>query len=158
MNRKTIEFTFPLKRIYSLLFILVLYISPRLKAQSKDAENTELKQDNVPLKKPRVLYGTASFYADQFEGRETANGDIYRHNVPSAACNVLPLGTWIRVTNLKNDRSVIVRVNDRLHPRMRRIVDLNKASAIKLGYVKKGLEEVKVEVLGVKKPNTPIAE
>jgi rare lipoprotein A len=101
--------------------------------------------------KPKVYYGTASYYADKFNGRETANGDTYYHSKPSAACNVLPLGTWIRVTNLKNNRSVIVRVNDRLHPRMRRIVDLNKDSAVKLGYVGKGLEEVKVEVLGVKK-------
>ena len=153
MNKKTLRIQLPFKKLYSLLFILVLYISPWLKAQTKVSTGEQPIENNTILK-PKVYYGTASFYADKFNGRQTANGDIYNHNVPSAACNVLPLGTWIRVTNLKNDRSVIVRVNDRLHPRMTRIVDLNKGSAQKLGYVGKGLEEVKVEVLGVKKPKS----
>jgi len=65
---------------------------------------------------------------------------------------VLPLGTWIRVTNLQNKRSVIVRVNDRLHPKMKRIVDLSRSSAERLGYTGLGLTDVKVEVMGVKKP------
>jgi len=153
MNRKTFDFRIP-KKLYFLLIMLALFFLPNLQAQTKDEAKTEQSEEPAVVKKPKVYYGTASFYADKFNGRETANGDIYNHNVPSAACNVLPLGTWIRVTNLKNNRSVIVRVNDRLHPRMRRIVDLNKGSAEKLGYVSKGLEEVKLEVLGVKKPKS----
>src|SRR5689334_16755336 len=72
------------------------------------------------LRPPKVLYGTASFYADKFEGRETANGEIFSQKHLTAACNVLPLGTWIRVTNLRNHRSVVVKINDRLHYRMKR--------------------------------------
>jgi len=71
----------------------------------------------------------------------------------TAACNVLPLGTWIRVTNLRNKKSVIVKINDRLHTRMKRIVDLSKKAADKLDYIKSGLTRVKVEVLGKKKPD-----
>lgn len=99
-----------------------------------------------------LIYGTASYYANKFEGRKTANGEIFTQKKLTAACNILPLGTWIRVTNLKNGRSVIVKVNDRLHPRMKRAVDLSRSAAEKLNYLKSGLTKVKVEVLGMKRP------
>ena len=70
----------------------------------------------------------------------------------TAACNVLPLGTWIRVTNLRNGKSVVVKINDRLHSRMKRVVDLSGKAADKLNYIKSGLTRVKVEVLGKNKP------
>jgi rare lipoprotein A len=102
--------------------------------------------------KPKVLYGTASFYSNKFNGRKTANGEIFSQQKMTAACNVLPLGTWIRVTNLRNGRTVVVKVNDRLHERMKRVVDLSRSAAEKLGFIKSGLTRVKVEVLGKKKP------
>lgn len=102
--------------------------------------------------KPKILYGTASFYSNKFNGRKTANGEIYSHEKMTAACNVLPLGTWIRVTNLRNSRSVVVKTNDRLHNRMKRVVDLTRSAAQKLSYLKSGVTRVKVEVLGKKKP------
>jgi rare lipoprotein A len=102
----------------------------------------------------RVLYGTASYYADKFNGRQTATGHIYSHDKYTAACNKLPLGTWIRVTNLRNNYSVIVQINDRLHPKNPRIVDLSKVAATKLGYIRRGLTQVKVEVLGRVKPKS----
>ncbi len=100
----------------------------------------------------KTHYGIASYYADKFKGRKTANGDIYDPENLTAACNVLPLNTWIKVTNLKNNKTVIVRTNDRLHPKMKRLVDLSKAAAQLLGYTRSGLTRVKVEVLGKKKP------
>ena len=87
-----------------------------------------------------------------FNGKKTANGEIYSHKKMTAACNVLPLGTWIRVTNLRNGKSVVVKTNDRLHTRMKRVVDLSREAADKLGYVKSGLTRVRVEVIGKKKP------
>ena len=99
----------------------------------------------------KAYYGIASYYADKFNGRKTATGDIYSHTKLTAACNVLALGTWIRVTNLRNNKTVIVQVNDRLHPKNKRIIDLSKLAAEKLGYTQKGLTQVKVEVLGKKK-------
>jgi rare lipoprotein A len=95
----------------------------------------------------KTLFGTASYYADKFNGRETYNGETYDGKKMTAACNVLPMGTWIRVTNLSNNRWVIVKVNDRLHARMTRVVDLSRVAAEKLGYIGKGLTRVKVEVL-----------
>jgi rare lipoprotein A len=102
--------------------------------------------------KPRLLYGTASYYSNSFNGKQTANGEIYSHKKMTAACNVLPLGTWIKVTNLRNGKSVVVKTNDRLHTRMKRVVDLSREAADKLDYVKSGLTRVRVEVIGKKKP------
>jgi rare lipoprotein A len=110
-------------------------------AEKKDI--AELQETNGR----KTLYGTASYYADKFNGRETANGEVYNSTKMTAACNVLPMGTWIRVTNLSNNRWVIVKTNDRLHARMTRIVDLSRVAAQKLGYIGKGLTRVKVEVL-----------
>jgi rare lipoprotein A len=95
-----------------------------------------------------IYYGVASYYADKFNGRETASGEVYSHAKSTAACNVLPLGTWIRVTNLRNGKSIILRINDRLHAKNNRLVDLTKSAAQKLGYAGRGLARVKVEVLG----------
>jgi rare lipoprotein A len=110
-------------------------------------EAREISLQNYRDPKPKVYYGIASYYADKFNGRPTANGEIYDHDKLTAACNILPLGTWIRVTNLKNNKSVIVKTNDRLHPRMKRIVDLSRSAAKKLAYTGRGLTQVKVEVL-----------
>jgi rare lipoprotein A len=70
----------------------------------------------------------------------------------TAACNVLPLGTWIRVTNIRNNRTILVKVNDRLHNRMKRAIDLSREAANRLGFIRSGLAKVRVEVLGKKKP------
>ena len=123
-----------------------------LPAVSIYAQDTAAKKSisNNPVKK--TLYGQASFYANKFNGRKTASGEIFSQNKMTCACNVLKLGTWVRVTNLRNGKSVIVKVNDRLHPSMKRIVDLSSAAAKQLGYRARGLTRVRVDVLGMKKP------
>jgi rare lipoprotein A len=98
-------------------------------------------------KKGAVQYGTASYYANKFQGRPTASGELYDKNKMTCAHNSLPMGTWIRVTCLRNKRSVIVKVTDRLHHRNKRLVDLSRMAAAKLGYLKRGLAKVKVEIL-----------
>jgi rare lipoprotein A len=108
-------------------------------------------------KPARIQYGTASFYADKFEGRQTATGEIFSQQKMTAAHNTLPLGTWIRVTNLTNKKTVVVRVNDRLHHKNPRLVDLSKTAAKKLGYTGQGLTRVRVEVLGKKEPQQDLA-
>lgn len=99
------------------------------------------------VKKSIIKYGVASFYAKKFNGRPTASGDIYNSLKYTAACNVLPLHTWIRVTNLRNEKSVVVIINDRLNSKNKRLVDLSKSAAQELGYIGRGLTRVKVEVL-----------
>lgn len=135
-----------------LFYVIMIFFSMVMNAQVTEVS----RRDTIQKKEPvisKTLYGTASYYAEKFNGRETANGEIYDSKKMTAACNVLPLGTWIRVTNLSNNRSVIVKTNDRLHARMKRIVDLSRAAAQKLGYIGKGLTKVKVEVL--KRIDTP---
>lgn len=121
------------------------------KAVKKSEKNKE-EEDKNDKGKPKILYGTASYYANHFNGKPTANGEIFSQDKMTAACNVLPLGTWIRVTNLRNGRSVLLKVNDRLHPRMKRVVDLSRSAAQKLNFIRAGLTRVRVEVLGKKKP------
>jgi rare lipoprotein A len=128
-----------------LLLHIFFYVLSCLPAVGQDTVKTNTS-------KPKILYGTASYYANLFNGRKTANGEIFSQDKMTAACNVLPLGTWIRVTNLRNGRTVIVKINDRLHPRMKRIVDLSRSAAQKLNYIRSGLTRVKVEVLEKKNP------
>jgi rare lipoprotein A len=107
-----------------------------------------LSQSSSSKKKHRkILYGLASYYGKGFHGKKTASGEIFNENKLTAACNVLPLGTWVQITNLKNKKVVVVKITDRLHVRMRRIADLSKAAAKKLGYIHQGLTRVKIEVL-----------
>jgi rare lipoprotein A len=114
----------------------------------------QTRSDIHAKKKPaRIQYGTASFYSNKFQGRKTAIGEPYDKNKMTCAHNSLPLGTWIKVTNLRNGKSVIVRITDRLHYRNKRLVDLSRLAASKLGYLKRGLTRVKVEVLRKKPPS-----
>jgi rare lipoprotein A len=131
-----------------LLFCTVLLFLPNTAA----AQTVDSAVAAKPAKAKRILYGLASFYANKFNGRKTANGEIFDQKKLTCACNVLPLGTWIRVTNLRNGKTVVVKSNDRLHPRMKRIVDLTRAAAAKLGFIPNGITRVKVEVLGKKQP------
>jgi len=129
--------------------LLFLHVSVKVRAQQPHPSRQEAAK-----KTTKIQYGTASFYANKFNGRKTASGEIFSQDKLTAAHNGLPLGTWIKVTNLKNKRSVVVRVNDRLAHNNKRLVDLSRAGASKLGYTSKGLTKVKVEVLGKKKPET----
>lgn len=134
------------------LFVLLYVAALLLIVPDSFSQQVNSSAKIKPAKNKRVLYGMASFYSNSFNGRKTASGEIFSQSKFTCACNVLPLGTWIKVTNLRNGRSVVVKTNDRLHPRMKRIIDLSRAAAVKLGYVSSGLTRVKVEVLGKKPP------
>ena len=138
MKRITITMAFAL---------LFLPVAVRVNAQQPHPSRQEAAKNTA-----KIQYGTASFYANKFNGRKTANGEVFSQDKLTAAHNSLPFGTWIKVTNLRNKRSVVVRVNDRLAHNNKRLVDLSRAGASKLGYTSRGLTKVKVEVLGKKKP------
>ena len=95
----------------------------------------------------QVQTGKASFYADKFEGIQTASGEKYRHNKFTAAHKTLPFGTKVRVTNVANEKSVEVTINDRGPYVEGRIVDLSKAAAEELGFLNNGIADVKLEVI-----------
>jgi rare lipoprotein A len=93
-------------------------------------------------------FGYASYYSDDFNGSETAYGEIYDRNKLTAAHKMHPLGTRLRVTRLDNKKSVIVRVNDRGPYLKGRVVELSFAAARQVDMLKDGQVEVKVEVIG----------
>ena len=128
------------------MLVVILFNAPF----SAVAQSNPVTNKAKTKKATRVFYGQASFYSNKFNGRRTASGETFDQKKFTCACNVLPLGTWIKVTNLRNGRSAIVKVNDRIHPKMKRIVDLSRAAAQKLGYISNGLTRVKVELVDKK--------
>ena len=99
------------------------------------------------VKKGLVKYGKASWYGKPFHGRLTANGERYSMYQMTAAHRTYAMNTVVKVTNLKNKKSVIVRINDRGPFYHTRDIDLSYAAARKLGMAKKGVERIKTEVI-----------
>ncbi len=93
------------------------------------------------------LEGKAAYYSNRFNGRKTASGQRFNNAAMTTAHNTLPFGTRVKVTNTKNNKSVVVRVNDRGPSTPGRVFDLTRAAAKKLGYVRAGLADVKAEVV-----------
>jgi rare lipoprotein A len=95
----------------------------------------------------QVQTGRASFYADKFDGHPTASGEKYRHNKLTGAHKSLPFGTKVKVTNLANNQTVEVVINDRGPYVDGRIIDVSRSAAEQLGFINQGLAEVKLEVV-----------
>lgn len=93
------------------------------------------------------LFGTASFYASEFDGRTTANGETYDMHALTAAHRTLPFDTRVRVRNLGNNRTVVVRINDRGPFKAGRVIDLSLEAARQLGMVEQGTATVELIVL-----------
>ncbi|MEO6831784.1 MAG: septal ring lytic transglycosylase RlpA family protein [Chitinophagaceae bacterium] len=102
---------------------------------------------NAQGKEKVTKNGTASYYHPKFDGRKTATGDVFQNSRFTAASNELRLNTFIKVTNLKNGRVVYVRVNDRMAPSNKRLLDMTEAAAEALDYRDQGLANVKLEVV-----------
>ena len=91
--------------------------------------------------------GTASWYGRPYHGRKTASGQIYDMNALTAAHPTLPLGTQVRVTNLANNKSVVLAINDRGPFAKGRIIDVSRRAADRLGFRRAGTARVRVEVI-----------
>ena len=102
-----------------------------------------------------VQQGTASWYGRDFHGKKTSNGEIYNMYAMTAAHKTLPLGVFVRVTNLANGKQATVRVNDRGPFVKGRIIDLSYAAAKTLGVVGPGTAPVRIEALGYQQTATP---
>lgn len=121
------------------LIILVLFSIQALSFKTRDNADSGL---------PEVYqYGKASYYAGQFIGRKTANGEIFTSNEFTCAHKSLPFGTKLKVTNLETNESIIVRVNDRGPYVKNRIVDLSLRGAYELGLTKSGVANVSIEIV-----------
>ena len=98
-------------------------------------------------KNKKVQVGKGSWYGKKFQGKLTANGERYNMYALTAAHRTFPFNSMVKVTNLKNRRSVIVRINDRGPYHGGRIIDLSYLAAKKLGYMKKGVAKLKIKLL-----------
>ena len=129
----------PVKQIHAILAGFFLIFSSSIIAQQK------INYRNVPVVDSAV--GVASYYADKFIGRKTASGELFSQHKMTCAHNTLPFGTKVKVTNLRNGKSIVVRVNDRLHHRNPLIIDLPTGAAKKLGHTGRGIVNVSVVVV-----------
>jgi rare lipoprotein A len=97
-------------------------------------------------KKSAYQVGTASWYGDYFQGKETASGEPYDMHDFTAAHPTLPLGTFVKVTNLRNGKSVVVRINDRGPVVDGRIIDVSYNAARALGFKERGIQRVRLDL------------
>jgi rare lipoprotein A len=112
-------------------------------ASSKQAN----AEESFSVKKYFENVGEASYYADKYEGQMTSNGEVFSQDSLTAAHLTLPFDTRVRVTNLKNNKSVVVRINDRPPADFKRLIDLSYRAAKKLDMIADGIAEVKIEIL-----------
>lgn len=121
-----------------------------LRIAFKRSDNNKGISSDKSIKKSisKALTGTATYYAKYFEGLRAANGEIFSHAKPNVASNFFKLNSWVRVTNVKNGKSIIARVTDRMHPKMAargRVVDVTSNHAKALGIYGSGMAKVKIE-------------
>lgn len=151
--------------LYRILFILLLSVVGKVQAQTQTdsvlfnpgmpdsllwSTDSALKADANLVFTGKIVLGTASYYSGRFEGIKTASGERFSNKAFTGASNSLKIGTWVKVTNIKNGKSVVVKINDKMHPRMKRkgrVIDLTRAAAQKLQFLNKGLAKVKLEVI-----------
>lgn len=129
-----------------ILLFTVISVSPSLdidfRSFVKDfSEVFEKGWDNTEYR------GTASYYGKKYHGRKTSSGEIFDMNKLTAAHKTIPLGEEVKVTNLRNGKSVIVKINDRGPFAPGRIIDLSKSAALEIDMIGAGLTEVVIERL-----------
>jgi rare lipoprotein A len=126
------------------LLIIGCVSSPRFTmAKKANVESATLP----PAAHATVEEGIASYYADEFNGRKTSNGEIYDMNAMTAAHRTLPFNSKVQVTSVESGKSVIVRINDRGPFKDERVIDLSLAAAKAIGMIGTGTAKVRVEVV-----------
>ena len=120
--------------------------SPRYTTGSRSRSNP-VKKVNSTAKSKKILKGISSYYGEDFHGKLTANGEVYDMYGLTAAHKTLPLNTIVRVTNMENEKSLILRINDRGPYVKGRMLDCSYGAALKLGFIGNGTTKVKVEVI-----------
>ena len=121
--------------------------TPNRSKSTKKVKNIPSNSKNKNVKHRKVMTGISSFYAEDFHGKLTANGEVYDMYGVTAAHKTLPLNTICRVTNLANDKSLILRINDRGPYIKGRILDCSYGAAKKLDFINQGTTNVKIEVI-----------
>jgi rare lipoprotein A len=137
------KFAFLLCMIPAALFFFIVFDAP-LQAQDVSTPQTVAadQKDSPTLEQSEGTVGIATYYHNRYRGRKTSSGAIYNSRKMTAAHPSLPLGQRLKVTNLANNRSVVVTVNDRCKKRNFELIDLSRAAASKLGFLRAGSTRV----------------
>ncbi len=153
-----------MKKYFFLLLLGALLLqscssAPRFTSDNNGMKNsagirgkTEVKEeprvtDEAGITPIKTVYGTASYYGEKYNGKQTTSGEIFHMNSLTAAHRDYPFGTIVKVTNLSNGKTVLVKINDRGPLVEGRIIDLSYGAAKLLGMLKSGTAEVRIDVL-----------
>jgi rare lipoprotein A len=139
------------KRLFcSMALSLIIFLACSTTGTSRRA-NSDIPRSRDKLNENRneehLIIGYASYYAEKFHGKKTASGEIFDMNALTAAHRTLPFGTVCRITNLENNKSVVVRVNDRGPFVKDRILDLSKGASAAIGGIEAGIIKVRIDIL-----------
>ena len=143
MNKKSI-----LLKLYGFCFLISIILTSCASSNKISSAGNVITQKE-PTAVGDIQYGVSSYYAEKFHGRRTANGEIYDMYGISGAHQTLPLNSVVKVTNLKNNKVLVIKVNDRGPFIKDRIFDCSYGAAVKLGFISKGTAIVKVEVIEI---------
>tara|TARA_B110000116_G_scaffold263184_1_gene269364 strand:- start:607 stop:1038 length:432 start_codon:yes stop_codon:yes gene_type:complete len=134
-----------------LLFLISCTVSPRYNANSNSSSSSKVTKSTYKKSnaKTETLRGISSWYGPNFHGKLTANGEIYDMYGTTAAHKSLPLNTIVRVTNLENGHSIILKINDRGPYVGNRILDCSFGAAKKLGFDKQGTTSVEIDIIEI---------
>jgi rare lipoprotein A len=135
----------------TVLLVVSLGAAQRPASSESGTNQKNVHPGKAATTKPYQI-GTASWYGDYFQGRATASGEPYNMYDLTAAHPTLPLGSWVRVTNLRNGRTVVVRINDRGPVVPGRIIDLSYNTARVLQFQSQGLQRVRLDVVRSRTP------
>jgi len=143
------------KFLFALIFLMSLsgcsnsprYRTGPVKSSGKKSISPPSLKTKSNVEHRKVMKGVSSFYAEDFHGKLTANGEVYDMYGLTAAHKTLPLNTIVRVTNLVNNKSLILRINDRGPYVKGRILDCSYGAAKKLDFIVQGTTDVKIEVI-----------
>ncbi|PUA29407.1 MAG: hypothetical protein B0W54_02120 [Cellvibrio sp. 79] len=135
---------FALNALVVILISALMWGCNSVKPKAPSTQPTGTSSENRPA---YVETGKASFYANLHQSKKTASGEIYDHKLYTAAHKKLPFGTKVRVTNVANGKTVVVRINDRGPFIKGRILDLSKSAFSNIANVASGVIEVKIEVI-----------
>lgn len=138
----------PTKTLFVLLIILCMHaIGSYGKTKPSTTKNQKPFITSNSVKYDKV--GKASWYGAELHGRRTSTGKVYSMHEMTAASLALPVGTYAQVTNLSNNKTVVVKITDRGPFSGKRIIDLSYAAAKKLGFINKGVTHVRVQTIPV---------
>ena len=138
---------------YFLLVMCIIFTdctnSPRYGNSIGTGKKSKTRNLKIGKHIPKVITGVSSYYGTDFHGKLTANGEVYDMYGLTAAHKTLPLNTTVRVTNLANNKSLILRINDRGPYIKGRILDCSYGAAKKLDFLLQGTTKVRIEIIEV---------